>query len=480
MDAFPFARGNALRIAGALLRVGALALGAFASSAFASSALGRSQSPEEATLDRAAGRVRFDSPLDDTKIQAELEALIAAHPDLVVLESLGTSAAGRDIPLLSITDRASGAPGSKPALFALDFQPPGRGLGAEAVLSLAWALAERQGSEEWIRTLLRETTVYLAPMLDPDARAVAAPSEAHVPAAALRRSDRPVEFDLNFPLGWQPDTLRPGSGSFPLSSPESLAVARFLSERDNLALLVGAMRGPERGDRRGSSLVADGDLWNGAECPTADAELFVNLAAAAEARGGAPLLPWNRVGSTGGSLSDYAFQALGVYPFAWSPAIGPELVPERWIAGAVDQSLTLLSRLPKLELESVGLVELEPHLWQLDLALSNAGVVPTLGTLAQSRGIAGELRFAVTGAQLTASMQSDGGPKDFESPVLYGLASEGADESAQPRTFACGSLDGKATRWIRLLLEADAGSEVVIEGGALRAGQATLRIVLER
>ena len=168
-----------------------------------------------------------DSPRDPwswPEIEAELSFLVQRYPELCRLDVLGRSVGGRDIPLLVVTLLGQRSAEDKPALFFFDAGPPGLG-GAETTLEFARRLLAL-GSEESMAAILRQTAVYIAPTLDPDLRA---------PREAAVRSD----FQLNFPVGWLPEALRPGSGDFPLSRPETMATVRFLESHPNLVVMLG-------------------------------------------------------------------------------------------------------------------------------------------------------------------------------------------------------------------------------------------------
>ncbi len=45
-----------------------------------------------------------------------------------------------------------------------------------------------------------------------------------------------LDFNRNFPYGWAPDTRQPGAGEFPLSEPETRAIAEFIVKRPNIVL----------------------------------------------------------------------------------------------------------------------------------------------------------------------------------------------------------------------------------------------------
>ena len=96
--------------------------------------------------------------------------LAKAYPDLVTMESIGKSYQGRDIIVLTITDKNVMKPEDKPAFWidgnihSVELQ------GTEFALYTAWYLCEMRNENEFIRQLLKDKTFYIAPTINPDAR----------------------------------------------------------------------------------------------------------------------------------------------------------------------------------------------------------------------------------------------------------------------------------------------------------------------
>ena len=96
--------------------------------------------------------------------------LAKAYPDLVSLESAGKSYQGRDILVLTITDRKSGNPEHKPGFWidgnihSVELQ------GTEMALYTAWYLCEMYNDNAFINQLLKDKTFYISPTINPDAR----------------------------------------------------------------------------------------------------------------------------------------------------------------------------------------------------------------------------------------------------------------------------------------------------------------------
>jgi hypothetical protein len=96
--------------------------------------------------------------------------LAKAYPDLVTMQSIGKSYQGRDIYLLTISDKKSLDPDLKPAFWidgnihSIELQ------GTEMALYTAWYLCEMYNENEFIKQLLQDKTFYIAPTINPDAR----------------------------------------------------------------------------------------------------------------------------------------------------------------------------------------------------------------------------------------------------------------------------------------------------------------------
>jgi hypothetical protein len=96
--------------------------------------------------------------------------LAKTYPDLVTMESIGKSYQGRDIYVLTISDKKSRDPGLKPGywidgnIHSIELQ------GTEMALYTAWYLCEMFDENEFIKKLLAEKTFYIAPTINPDGR----------------------------------------------------------------------------------------------------------------------------------------------------------------------------------------------------------------------------------------------------------------------------------------------------------------------
>jgi len=96
--------------------------------------------------------------------------LAKAYPDLVTMESAGKSYQGRDIIVLTVSDKKAQDPSFKPGFWidgnihSIELQ------GTEMALYTAWYLCEMYSSNAFIKQLLKDKTFYIAPTINPDAR----------------------------------------------------------------------------------------------------------------------------------------------------------------------------------------------------------------------------------------------------------------------------------------------------------------------
>ncbi|MGQ0552945.1 MAG: M14 family metallopeptidase [Planctomycetota bacterium] len=98
------------------------------------------------------------------------ERLAASRPELCRLEYIGPSWEGRPMPLLTLSNPATGPESGKSAMW-VDGNVHGNEVqGAEAAVYLAWLLLERHGELPQLTELLDERVFYILPMVNPDGR----------------------------------------------------------------------------------------------------------------------------------------------------------------------------------------------------------------------------------------------------------------------------------------------------------------------
>jgi hypothetical protein len=396
--------------------------------------------------DAAAFTLDVSRPLDWRGLEAACAGLAAAHPSRAELRTLGTTRAGREIPVLELGE---GEPGrGRPALLVVNLaerERAGATGAVGAVLRMAEQLLDDAARDAVGARALQQMRVVLIPALDADA----------LPDGdGPRPPDRAVSLDRNFPQGWLPDRLRPRSGRIPLSEPESEALARFLAARTDLAVVL--VLGTEATDAAAP--------FAGAALRERDAAVFARLAAS----NGGPLAPrtWSRGGSSGGGLSDLAYQSHGV--FALASAVGP-VAADGHAARVAELAAVvrpLIAALPSLSLGAPTIERLGERLWQLDVRLSNHGAIPTLGALGAERTLLAPGELALAGGRLVA--------------VAFEEATGDARSTAlvQGERVEIGRVAGGGALELRVLVEADPGAALALGVTAPRGGDARLELTL--
>ena len=96
--------------------------------------------------------------------------MVAKHPNLVKLESIGKSYQNNDIWVLTVTDFKAGKAEDKPAMWIDGNIHSNEIQGSEFSMYTAWYLAEMAGQVAAVDTLLAQRTLYIAPTINPDAR----------------------------------------------------------------------------------------------------------------------------------------------------------------------------------------------------------------------------------------------------------------------------------------------------------------------
>ncbi|MCZ6493289.1 MAG: M14 family metallopeptidase [Planctomycetota bacterium] len=137
--------------------------------------------------------LRFDHWYDYQEMTQALHDLVAAYPELLAIESIGKSVAGRDMWLVTLNNPATGPDTDKPAMF-IDGNIHGNEIqAAETVLYSIWYLTKSYGEIEKLTKLVDERAFYFLPMENPDGREV----WFHEPATPhyLRGGVKPTDND---------------------------------------------------------------------------------------------------------------------------------------------------------------------------------------------------------------------------------------------------------------------------------------------
>jgi len=110
----------------------------------------------------------FDHILNYDELTKLLRSWADARPNLVAIESIGTTPQGRSIWFLTITNKKTGAAIDKPALVVDGNMHATEWGGGVAAMHFVWTLLSRYGSDERVTRLLDTRTVYVNPRMTPD------------------------------------------------------------------------------------------------------------------------------------------------------------------------------------------------------------------------------------------------------------------------------------------------------------------------
>jgi len=111
----------------------------------------------------------FDRYLDYEQLTDRVQRLARDYPERVRLRSIGRSIQGRDIWLLELTERSTGEPQTKPAAF-VQAAIHGNEISTQmTALYMAWQCAANPDRRRSVDRVMRDTTLYVVPAVNPDA-----------------------------------------------------------------------------------------------------------------------------------------------------------------------------------------------------------------------------------------------------------------------------------------------------------------------
>jgi murein tripeptide amidase MpaA len=117
--------------------------------------------------------MNFNHYFTNEELDTVLQNWAARHPNLMALSELGQSHEGRTIPLVTLTNQATGADTEKAAIW-LDANIHATEIaGTTTVLAIVHTLLGGYGSDPRCTRLLDSVTFYIAPRLNPDGAALA-------------------------------------------------------------------------------------------------------------------------------------------------------------------------------------------------------------------------------------------------------------------------------------------------------------------
>lgn len=331
------------------------------------------------------------------ELTALLRAWAAEYPAIATLGSIGRSGEGRDIPVMTITNPATGPDREKPAYYVDANIHAGEVTGSSVALGNIHHLLTRYGTDDRVTRLLDETAVYVIPRIMVDA------SEVYLTTAGrMRSSIRPypypadevhdgihladldgdgtissmrvpdpdgpwkasaqddrvliprgpdetggtyyfvhpeglianwdggtvtvappvwgLDLNRNMPRDWKPEWTQKGAGPYPLSEPETRAVADFILDHPNI-------HGSQHYHTQSRVILRASALRPDDELPEHDLEAYKAIGRMGEEETGYRCVSiyhdfaYDKKKPIYGSFQDWMFDDVGVFAFAtelWS------------------------------------------------------------------------------------------------------------------------------------------------------------------
>jgi len=537
---------------------------------------------------------------------SELFARLAgAYPELCTLTSLGKSEFGRDLWMLTVTNRASGDELDKPAIY-IDANIHGNeAQAAETVLYTAWYLLSGYGKIPQITEALDRSVFYLIPMVNPDGRAGWF-ADAHTPHSnrtglrptdndrdgevdedgpedldgdgsiglmwrpdpngthrrseldpnrmepvtpevradgSIRRGDwsmagsegidndgdgrinedGPGGYDMNrnWPGDWHPDHVQDGAGDWPLSYPESKALAEFILTRPNIAA------GQAYHNTGGMILRGPGAANREADYPPRDRAVYDAIAKAGEEMlpGYRYLVIWSDLYPVRGGFVNWLAESLGIVSYTnelwterritqngttpdaaalerwrsrilldqvttpltehdhptlgrvlvgggtkWSSRIPPPFMLEEECHRNFAFTLYHAAQMPRLRFGEVTAKPIAPGLFQVDVEVANDRLIPSRTERAAARRIGQPDRLRLTGAKVAAS----GTLRDR-------FARSMEEVRFRPETIPVEEgIPGRGSRHFRFLVEGKPGDELTLAYEAEKATDLSMTLTLPK
>ena len=141
--------------------------------------------------------IAFDRFYRYAELTEVLQALSREHPDLVAIEAIGQSHEGRDIWVLTLTNRATGPASEKPAFWVDGNIHSTEVAASAAALFFVHTLITQYGSDADVTRALDTRAFYVCPRINPDGAEWALADQ----PKWVRSSTRPYPMEEEDPEG---------------------------------------------------------------------------------------------------------------------------------------------------------------------------------------------------------------------------------------------------------------------------------------
>ncbi|MCK6446885.1 MAG: hypothetical protein L6Q99_10875 [Planctomycetes bacterium] len=400
----------------------------------------------------------FQHYYDVPELVSTLEKLAGAYPEFVTLETVGESSGGRPLLFATVGERSRGPLETRPALVWVAGLDADDVVGTELVLYALYDLLQNHARDPRATELFARTTLYLVPSVDPDRRAELFAGRARAAEAGAGA----VRLDRDFPSAWDP--FAEGAGKYPLATPETRGLVTALLARENTVIALASVAGV--GARAVDAAAPRAGL------AADDHDAFERVLTGLSVRDPLGVASFALRPRVRGDFLEFAFDALGAYPFELRPALGDGVPPPTEIPdlgrAATRALLEFGAALPRLSIEKLAKTRLKSDLWQVEFELANSGRIGGTTRFARERGFADDVALDVSGARLVALGSRDTDANEF-TPIV-----SRANEA--PVLAAPG---GGERRHVRLIVQGAEGAALVLRARGVRYGEVELRDVLQ-
>ncbi len=154
-------------------------------------------------MSTVSDEIRFDTYYPYTELTARLQALVAAYPHLLKIESIGKSYEGREVWCLTATNSATGPAEEKPAFWCDGNIHATEVSASSACLYLLNKLATGYGTDAQVTRTLDTCAFYVVPRVNPDGAELYFADKPKY----IRSSTRPYPYDEEPLDGLKPEDL---------------------------------------------------------------------------------------------------------------------------------------------------------------------------------------------------------------------------------------------------------------------------------
>lgn len=288
-------------------------------------------------------RVDWSIYMDYATVTKNIKDWVSENTSIAQLESIGKSYEGRDMWLVTITNRSTGSPEVKPILYVQGGIDSDEVITVQAAMFLLRRVLNAYGNDPIITRLVDTHTLFIAPNVIPDQSEVFHHSPKRPRDSTIRPYDNDfdrlvdeddmedidgdgrinedpvggVDPNRNWPAHWIQEYQQSWAGLYPMSEVENQNLIRFVLAHSNIGTIVDL-------HSSGNLLYRLSSVYTDDEMNIVDLTFFKSLSRRyTELTDGPVITPLQGVRARGGRgvygsgiFIDWAYDHLGVFSFA--------------------------------------------------------------------------------------------------------------------------------------------------------------------